>query len=132
MEKKDLVMYVKKAHVRALNRFVEELEAWRKETEERAAVLYEDAFTSFTLENIHLFDGKLCYVQDGKEYSERIVERDPDDGQYYELEYDGVMEYVKYWRACLRRARRYWQMDVDELDRIQNGEQEDEEDEEED
>jgi hypothetical protein len=39
-----------------------------------------------------------------------------------------VTEWVSFWRACLRRAKRYWAMDTDKLDAIQDGEQEDEED----
>lgn len=128
MEKNDFIKYIKKAHVRALGVFIQELEAWRKETGEEVATLYEDPFTSFTLKDVCIHAGRLNYTQDGVEYSEELVEKDPEDGKYYEIEYDGIMDYVKFWRACLRRARRYWQMDVDELDRIQNGEKEDEED----
>ena len=130
MEKSDFIKYIKKAHVRALGMFIQELEAWRKETGEEVATLYEDPFTSFTLKDVCIHAGRLNYTQDGVEYSEELVEKDPEDGKYYEIEYDGIMDYVKFWRACLKRARRYWQMDVDELDRIQNGEKEDEEEEE--
>lgn len=36
------------------------------------------------------------------------------------------MEWGKFWRKCLRRAQKYWTMDVDELDALQNGEVEEE------
>ena len=47
-------------------------------------------------------------------------------GEYYEREADGVSEFVKFWSACLRRAERYWSMEVETLDAIQAGEMPDE------
>lgn len=110
-------------------KFNEELEAFRKETEEEAAVLYEDAFTSFTLSNIRVEDGRLIYDYDGQEESNNVVLFDEDENEYYEDEIDGIRIYITFWRNCLRRAKRYWSMDVDKLDKIQDGEIEDTEDE---
>lgn len=46
-----------------------------------------------------------------------------EDGSLSEREgIDSIPEYIKFWRACLRRAKRYWSMDGDKLDAIQNGE----------
>lgn len=127
----DLIKYIKKSHIKALDKFSAELEAWRKETGEGAATLYEDAFTSFTLSDILLSnDGQMFYTYDGKQEFEVMVRYDEESGDYYEDEgIDGIMEYIRFWRACLRRAKRYWSMDTDKLDAIQSGEQEDEEDE---
>lgn len=128
----DLIKYIKKSHIKALDKFSAELEAWRKETGEEAATLYEDAFTSFTLSDILLSnDGQMFYTYDGKQEFEVMVRYDEESGDYYEDEgIDGIMEYIRFWRACLRRAKRYWSMDTDKLDAIQSGEQEDNEDEE--
>lgn len=128
----DLIKYIKKSHIKALDKFSAELEAWRKETGEEAATLYEDAFTSFTLSDILLSnDGQMFYIYDGKQEFEVMVRYDEESGDYYEDEgIDGIMEYIRFWRACLRRAKRYWSMDTDKLDAIQSGEQEDNEDEE--
>jgi hypothetical protein len=128
----DLIKYIKKSHIKALDKFSAELEAWRKETGEEAATLYEDAFTSFTLSDILLSDdGQMFYTYDGKQEFEVMVRYDEESGEYYEDEgIDGIMEYIRFWRACLRRAKRYWSMDTDKLDAIQSGEQEDNEDEE--
>ena len=102
----------------------------RKETEDEEATLYEDAYTSFTLSNIKVENGFLCYRQDGYDYKELEVLFDDIEGKYYEDEsLDSIMEYLKFWRACIRRAKRYWSMDADKLDAIQSGEQEDEEEE---
>lgn len=131
-EKKNLIDYIKKSHIRAVQKFNEELAAWAKETGEEEATLYEDANTSFTLSNIAISqDGQLFYDYDGKTEFEVIVRYDEDEKCYYEDEgSEGIMEYVKFWRACLRRAKRYWSMDSEKLDAIQDGEIEDDEEEE--
>ena len=41
---------------------------------------------------------------------------------------DDAKEWLSFWKGCLRRAKRYWQMDAVELDRLQDGETNDEED----
>ena len=128
----DLNDYIKKIHIKAVEKFNEELKAWEKETGESPVTLYEDANTSFTLSDILVENGWLKFNYDGKPDSVLMVQKDDFDGEYYEDEgIDGIMEYLKFWRACLRRAKRYWAMDSDELDRIQDGELEDNEEEEE-
>ena len=128
----NLNLYIKKSHIKAVEKFNEDLNAWAKETGEEEATLYEDAFTSFTLSNVRVEDGKLCYSQDGEEYKENMVRYDEETSEYWEEEvFDSIMDFIKFWRACLRRAKRYWSMDVDKLDRIQDGDIEDDEEEEE-
>lgn len=132
MAKKDLNDYIKKSHITALEKFKAELEKWKAVGDPDGA-LYEDPFTSFTLANIVLVDGELHYDYDGKPECDRIVLKDEETGEYYEDEgLDGLVEAVKFWRKCLKRAQKYWSMDVDELDAIQNGEAEHYEEEEED
>lgn len=128
----DLRRFIKKSHLKAVWKFKEELEAFRKETGDEAATLYENANISFTLANIAVSsDGQLFYDYDGKTEFEVIVRKDDETGEYYEDDgMDGIMEYVKFWRACLRRAKRYWSMGSDELDKLQDGETEDDEEEE--
>lgn len=127
----NLNQYIKKSHLRMVERFNADLEAFREYTGDDAAVLYEDAFTSFTLANVRVENGCLQYEYDGKLEQEAIVLQDEDTKEYYEEEYDGISEWIKFWRACLRRAKRYWEMDTDTLDAIQSGEKEDNEDDEE-
>ena len=51
---------------------------------------------------------------------------DEEEGVYFEDEYySGIMEAVKFWRACLRRAKKYFAEDPEVLDRIYDGEMED-------
>lgn len=123
----DLIKYIKKSHISALEKFKADLEKY-KETCDPDGVLYEDANTSFTLSDIAISnDGQLFYTYDGKVEFEVIVRKDEETGEYWEEEIDGIMDYVKFWRKCLNRAMRYWSMSPDELDAIQNGDAEDEE-----
>lgn len=130
---KNLIKYIKKSHIEAVQKLNEELKAFAKETGESRPTLYEDANTSFTLCDIAISnDGQLFYTYDGQVEFEVIVRKDETTKKYYEDEgMDGIMEYVKFWRKCLRRAKRYWSMDSEKLDAIQDGEIEDEEEEEE-
>ena len=121
MAKKDLNDYIKKSHITALEKFKAELEKY-KETCDPDGWLYEDANTSFTLADIHLENGWLKFDYDGQPDSVRVVMEDDLTGEYYEESLDGIMDYVKFWRKCLRRAERYWNMDPEELDKIQDGE----------
>lgn len=127
----DLNQYIKKSHIKAVEKFAAELEEWRKETGEDEATLYEDAYTSFTLSNPRVVNGSLCYHQDGVDYSENMVRFDEETSEYWEEDcLDSIMDYLKFWRACIRRAKRYWSMDTDKLDAIQNGDIEDDEEDE--
>ena len=131
MAKKDLNDYIKKSHITALEKFKAELEKYKTECDPEGT-LYEDPFTSFTLDNIMLVDGCLCYDYDGKPEKDTIVRKDEETGEYWEDDIDGIMDTVKFWRKCLRRAAKFWFMDPDHLDAIQNGEAEFHEEDEED
>lgn len=120
---KDLNDYIRKSHITALEKFKVELEKY-KETCDPDGWLYEDANTSFTLDNIHVENGWLKFDYDGQPDSVRIVMKDDLTGGYYEESLDGIMDYVKFWRKCLHRAEKFWAMDPDHLDAIQNGEAE--------
>lgn len=125
----NLNQYIKKSHLRMVDKFNQELEAFRIETDEAAATLYEDAFTSFTLKDIRVENGCLVYEYDGATESERIVYQDAESGEYYEDDLDGISEWIKFWRKCLKRAKKYWGMSSERLDAIHDGEAEDIQDE---
>ena len=119
----DLNKYIKKSTIKMVEKFNADLEAFRKETEEPVATLYEDANTSFTLSSVRVEEGRLKYTYDGKEEYEEALWVDEEDGSLSEREgIDSIPEYIKFWRACLRRAKGYWGMGGDKLDAIQNGE----------
>ncbi len=121
----DMNRYIKKSHIKAVEKFKEELESFRKETGDDVATLYENANTSFTLADINVTDGELHYTYDGCGEHHVIVRHDREEGYYEDEGMDSIMEYVKFWRSCLRRAKRYWSMDSEKLDRIQDGEEDD-------
>ena len=121
---------IKKSHIKAAEKFNEELNAWAKETGEEVSTLYEDAWTFFTLSDFRVENGYLCYKYDGREESYNMV-REFEDGEVEEeWGMDDIMHTISFFRACLRRAKKYWAMDCDTLDRIQGGEQEEEEEDE--
>jgi hypothetical protein len=108
----DLNKYIKKSHIKIVENFNADLEAFRKETGEPVATLYEDANTSFTLSSVRVEEGRLKYTYDGKEEYEEALWVDEEDGSLSERDdIDSIPEYIKFWRACLRRAKRYWGMD---------------------
>lgn len=124
---KDLNNYISKRHQNMVAKFNEDLKEWAKTTGEKEAELYEDIYTSFTLSDMRLENGCLVYNYDGREEREQIVQEE--DGEFYETEgIDGIAEGIKFWRSCLRRAKRYWETDPDTLDKMSEGEIEDTED----
>ena len=114
----DYNKFIAKSHIKALEKFNQELIAFAQRTEEYPPELYEDAFTHFTLWNVHIEDGKLCYEYNGNLERENIVLYDEEEGEYYEDEFDGIMSAIRFWRSCLRRAIKYWEMDLDQLNEI--------------
>ena len=96
------------------------LNAFRAETEDDFAVLYEDALHTREVRNFKMTsDGTLTWLE--RDYNGRVTEEQEDA---YDLE--DAKDWLKFWKSCLKRAKRYWNMDAVELDRIQDEEQEDE------
>lgn len=104
--------------VKAFERFNADLKAFGNETEETFVTLYEDAYTTRNVANFRLYkNGKLTWVEMGDEISYQETEQLMDD--------DDAKDWLSFWRANLRRAKRYWSMDTEILDKIQEGEMED-------
>lgn len=122
----DLNQYIKKSHLKMVDKFNEELREFAKQTDEYPPVLYEDAFTYFTLWNVRVVNGVLLYDYDGKTDQEKIVRFDEEENDYFEDDWmDGIPQYIKYWRACMRRAKKYYEMDLDKLNDIYDFKRED-------
>ena len=97
--------------VRAFERFNADLEAFRIETGDDLATLYEDAYTTRNVRDFRLYlSGSLTWTEDGKKERERMF----DD--------DEAREWLSFWRSNLRRAKRYWSMSTEQLDAIQDPE----------
>lgn len=111
---------ISKRHIIAWYRFDDELAAFAEETEGSTSVeatLYEDAFTERHVADFHMSEkGVLTWYEDGKRNEEQMLDE------------DDAREWLKFWRACLRRAKRYWSMDAETIDAIHDGKQEDLED----
>lgn len=118
MENENMNKYIKARHIGMVVSFNNELEAFRRETGAEAAELYEDIYTSFTLANVRVEDGCLVFEYDGNTERENMVHQDPETGEWYEEDLDGIVEWIKFWRKCLKRAKKYWSMNPDTLDAI--------------
>lgn len=111
---------ISKRHIKAWERFDDDLEAFAKEsdvTEADEVTLYEDANTTRNVRHFKVTeDGILTWTED-EEFNQETM-----------FDEDDAREWLRFWKANLRRAKRYWSMDAIELERIQDGLTEDEED----
>lgn len=102
--------------VKAFEGFNADLKAFGEETGETFVTLYEDAFTTRRVANFRLYkNGNLKWIEiETGQLSREEVEPLFDD--------DEAKEWLSFWRANLRRAKRYWSMNTETLDKIQEGE----------
>ena len=113
---------MKDTTIKAWAKFNDEVKAFGEETGEVFVTLYEDAFTTRQVANFKLCkNGKLTWVEmdlfDRNGISRKESEMMFDD--------DDAKDWLKFWKANLRRARKYWSMNTETLDAIQEGEKED-------
>ena len=108
--------------VKAFERFNADLKAFGEETGETFVTLYEDANTTRRVANFRIYkNGKLKWIEiETGQLSREEVE------QVYD---DDAKDWLSFWRANLRRAKRYWSMNTETLDKIQDGEIEDKDEE---
>lgn len=112
---------ISQRHIKAWQKFNSDLDAFILESEGNSitaeATLYEDAYTSRSVRDFVMTpSGQLSWIEEGKLNVEKMYDE------------DDAREWLSFWRANLRRAKRYWSMDSERLDAIQDGEIEDEED----
>lgn len=114
--------------IKAFEKFNEDLKAFGDETGEIFVTLYEDANITREVSNFKLYkNGKLTWLEmewtfkDGKRVYESRKE------EYIHDNDDDIRDSLNFWRANLRRAKRYWSMETETLDKIQDGEIEDKE-----
>ena len=112
-------------HIKAWEKFNEDLNAFRAETGEDYATLYENANIVREVKDFHMTQsGELTF----EEYETYAISANPITHEREQMiDEDDAREYLKYWRDCLRRAKRYWTMDTERLDAIQDGQIEDDE-----
>ncbi len=102
--------------VKAFERFNADLKAFGEETGETFVTLYEDAYTTRRVANFRIYkNGNLKWIEiETGQLSREEVEHVFDD--------DDAKDWLSFWRANLRRAKKYWAMNPDTLDKIQDGE----------
>ena len=108
-------MKLTKRQQNTIDKFNAELKEWAEYTGEKVATLYEDIWTDFTLEKVSVKGNKLAYWYDGRKETEQVYD------------WEEVKDYLSFWRSCLRRAKRYWETAPDTLDKMSDGEIEDNE-----
>ena len=119
-------MKITERHLKAWQKFNDDLRAFALETEgseDAEVTLYEDANTPRNVRGFGMSaDGLLVWWErdSWKDEAYREAERMMDE--------DDAKEWLSFWRANLRRAKRYWAMNADTLDAIQEGLKEDLED----
>ena len=108
--------------IKAFEKFNQDLGEFGKQTGEVFVTLYEDANTTRRVREFKLYkNGKLTWLEMEHDTCVKETERMFDE--------DEAKDYLSFWKANLRRAKRYWAMDVETMDAIQDGEIEDREDE---
>lgn len=127
---------IPKKAIRAIEKFNADLKAFAEQTGEENPYLYEDANTMIQIRDlVFTYDGCLSWTdEDGNDQVEFYIteEEDEETGETYEC-WDRWCEFfsgIRFWNNCLKRAKRYWAMDCETLDKLQDGEIEDAEEEE--
>ena len=119
-------------HLNAWTRFNEEVNKYREEYNDEFAWVYEDVNTSRKVRDFKMSKtGILTWV----ELEDKIVngywKGVPTKNREKMIDEDDAREWLKFWKACLRRARRYNAIDPEVFDQMQEGEVADPEEDEE-
>lgn len=111
--------------IKAVLKLDEDIKAFGKETgEDNYVTLYESVFTTRIVKDFFLYkDGKMVWMEKDFPWSE------PKKEEYIHVDDDDIRDTLKFWRANLKRAKRFWKIDTETLDKMQNGEIEDKEEE---
>lgn len=124
---------IPKRHYTMVTKFNQDLEAFRQERGTEIAELYEDPITTFGLKDVRIDpDGFLRYTYSFLHFWDKndrpreeeidLLKYDEEEDLWYENENDwageGLLDLIPFWRACLRRAKRYWNMSGDKFDSL--------------
>lgn len=115
-------------HIKAWQKFNEEVNAFRAKynENEKFAWLYEDACTTRKVRDFKMHkNGVLTWVEEEMEVVKGQWEYIPRSNREQMWDEEEGKDYLKYWRACLRRAKKYDSMPTEVLDAIQEGERDD-------
>lgn len=110
-------MKVTSKQQKAIDKFLAEYEAFCKETGDRFQ-LAEDATTYYALSDVRVL--KTC-VKFTQKYSGVSSSTDV----FVIFDIDELDEQIRWWKSCLRRAKRYWSTSAETLDAMADGTVED-------
>lgn len=103
--------------IKAVEKFNQELKAFGVETGETYVTLYEDINTTRMVADFKLCkNGNLHY----KEFDTFTGKVSQEVDEHYDD--DDIRDSLKYWRSALRRAKKYWSIDGETLDKMADGE----------
>lgn len=109
--------------INAFEKFNDDLRAFGEQTGEVFVTLYEDANTTRNVANFKLYkNGKLTWIELEWAYKNGLRVSESRKEEYLHTDDDDIRDTLNFWRANLRRAKRYWAMDAETLDKIQEGE----------
>ena len=109
--------------IKAFEKFNEDLKEFGEQTGEVFVTLYEDANTTREVANFKLYkNGKLTWVEMEDTWKDGQRVHESRHEEYLHTDDDDIQDTLKFWRANLRRAKRYWAMNAETLDKIQDGE----------
>ena len=109
--------------IKAFEKFNEDLKEFGEQTGEVFVTLYEDANTTREVANFKLYkNGKLTWVEMEDTWKDGQRVHESRHEEYLHTDDDDIKDTLNFWRANLRRAKRYWAMDAETLDKIQDGE----------
>ena len=112
--------------IKAFEKFNEDLKEFGEQTGEVFVTLYEDANTTRKVANSKLYNnGKLTWVEMEDTWKNGQRAHEPRHEEYIHTDDDDINDTLKFWSANLRRPKRYWAMNAETLDKIQDGEIED-------
>lgn len=116
-------MNISERQLKAWQRFNDDLNAFRAETGEDFAILYEDANTTREVKDFKMTKTGILTWWEEETFKDMVTQE-----REQMVDEDDSREWLKFWRACLRKAKQYWKMDGETLDKIQDGIIEDVED----
>ena len=115
-------------HIKAWQKFNEDVDAFRTKYDEneRFAWLYEDAYTTRKVRDFKMHkNGVLTWTEEEMEVVKGQWTYVPRANREQMWDEEEGKDYLKYWIACLRRAKKYDSMPTEVLDAIQEGERDD-------
>ena len=113
---------ISERHIKAWEKFNKELNAYRADYSDEFAHLYEDAYTTRFVRNFKITKtGILTWEENWQTFKGWDVVYEVRKEREVVLDEDDAKDWLKFWRACWRRTKKYNSMDTEIFDAIQDG-----------